>query len=131
LTKFNSIDKVGRFIQVDVDKLNMPIVFSPYERVPIIADKSQWTFKRKFLYAFDSLKNIPFALFLFSAVGSAFCFCGFLLFIEKREFLIVILLLLLLGIILSAYALIGMFYRTLNNNLKPDQFYSIASKSIP
>jgi dolichol-phosphate mannosyltransferase len=131
LLLFNAIDKGGRFIQGDVVKLNMPIVFLPYERLSRMAGKSQWTFKRKLLYAFYALTYSQLALFLISTIGSAFFFCDILLFIEKREFSIVILMLLLLGMIFSLLGLIGMFYRIISNKVKPDQFYSIASKSIP
>ncbi len=54
LLVFNSIDKGGRFIQGDVVKLKLPIEFLPYERLPRKVGKSQWTFKRKLLYAFDA-----------------------------------------------------------------------------
>jgi dolichol-phosphate mannosyltransferase len=54
LLLFNAIDKGGRFIQGDVVKLNLPIVFLPYERLSRKVGKSQWTFKRKLRYAFNA-----------------------------------------------------------------------------
>jgi glycosyltransferase involved in cell wall biosynthesis len=54
LLLFNAINKSGRFIQGDVIKLKLPIVFLPYERLARKAGKSQWTLKRKLLYAFDA-----------------------------------------------------------------------------
>jgi dolichol-phosphate mannosyltransferase len=55
LLMFNAIDKGGRFIQGDVIKLKLPIVFLPYERLARKAGKSQWTLKRKLLYAIDAI----------------------------------------------------------------------------
>lgn len=130
LLAFNNIDNRGRFIQGDVVKLEMPIVFLPYERLARKAGKSQWTFKRKLHYAFDAIAYSRRALLLISLTGSAFFICCFLFFIEKREFSVVFLLLLFLGIILSTLGLVGLVYRALSNRDKLDQFYSIASKSI-
>jgi dolichol-phosphate mannosyltransferase len=131
LLAFNNIVNRGRFIQGDVVKLEMPIVFLPYERLARKAGKSQWTFKRKLHYAFDAITYSRRALLLISLTGAAFFICCFLFFIEKREFSVVFLLLLFLGIILSAFGLVGLLYRALSNRDKLDQVYLIASKSIP
>ena len=84
LLVFNSIDKGGRFIQGDVVKLKMPIVFLPYERLSRKAGKSQWTFKRKLLYAFDAITYSRSVLSTITTTGSVLLFCGIALMV--REF---------------------------------------------
>lgn len=129
LTKFNSIDKGGRFIQVDVVKLNMPIVFLPYERLSRMAGKSQWTLKRKLLYAFDGLTYSPLLWSLFTISGSSLLFSGFFLLVSADKFPFIARVLLLLALILSGIGFWGLVYRSFNYHKKQNVLYNIESKS--
>lgn len=127
---FNAIKKGGRFIQGDVVTLNFPIVFLPYERLARKVGKSQWTFKRKLLYAFDALKYSQSALRILSAFGTTLLLSGIFLMVLTNRFPIISILLLALGFIFSAFGFGGFVCRTLNVQQDDNRFYSIATKLI-
>ena len=72
IDEFNEIDRVGRFLQGDVVKLNGNKVFLSYARLARAFGKSQWTFSRKVNYA-------KVALFYQDRVARILGACFFLL----------------------------------------------------
>lgn len=130
LTKFNSIDKGGRFVQGDVVKLNMPIVFIPYERLPRKEGKSQWTFKRKLLYAFDGLTYSPLLWSLFTISAPSLLFSGFFLLVSADKFPFIAWVLLVLGSILLGIGFWGLVYRSFSYHKKQNVLYNSESKSL-
>jgi glycosyltransferase involved in cell wall biosynthesis len=130
LLVFNSIDKGGRFIQGDVVKLKLPIVFLPYERMSRKVGKSQWTFKRKLLYAFDAITYSRSVLSTITTTGSVLLFCGIALMVREFKPSYLFLLIILSGFILSVFGFFGKVYRSINDQMKPEELYTIDSKSI-
>ena len=130
LLVFNAIDRGGRFIQGDVVKLKLPIVFLPYERMSRKAGKSQWTFKRKLLYAFDAITYSRSVLITITTTGSVLLFCGLVLLVGEINPSNLFLLFMLPGFMLSVFGFFGKLYRSLSDQMKPGQLYTIASKSI-
>ena len=129
LLAFNSIDKGGRFIQGDVVKLKLPIVFLPYERMSRKVGKSQWTFKRKLLYAFDGLTYSSLLWSLFTISVSSLLFSGFFLLVSADQFPFIARALLLLGLILLGIGFWGLVYRSFNYHKKQNVLYKVKSKS--
>lgn len=129
LTKFNSIDKGVRFIQGDVINLNMPIVFLPYQRLERKAGKSQWTFMRKLIYAFDGLTYTPLLWSFFTIFGSSLLFSGFFLLASADKFPIILRVLLLLVFMLLGIGFLVVVYRTFHYHKKQNVLYKIESKS--
>lgn len=130
LLVFNAIDRGGRFIQGDVVKLKLPIVFLPYERMSRKAGKSQWTFKRKLLYAFDAITYSRSLLTAITTTGSVLLFCGLVLLVGEFKPSYLFLLFMFPGFMLSVFGFLGKVYRSFNDQMKPGQLYTIASKSI-
>jgi dolichol-phosphate mannosyltransferase len=130
LLVFNAIDRGGRFIQGDVVKLKLPIVFLPYERMSRKAGKSQWTFKRKLLYAFDAITYCRSLLTSITTTGSVLLFCGLVLLVGEFKPSYLFLLFMFPGFMLSVFGFLGKVYRSFNDQMKPGHLYTIASKSI-
>ncbi len=79
IDQFNTIKKPRRFLQGDVIKLKGMKIFIPYKRLSREAGKSQWTFKRKCIYALNALSYfkiylLKLFLFLLFIIYSIFYF---------------------------------------------------------
>ena len=130
LLVFNSINKGGRFIQGDVVKLKLPIVFLPYERLSRKAGKSQWTFKRKLFYVLDAITYSRNVLSNITTIGSVLLFCGIALMVGEFKPSYFFLFIILPGFIMSVLGFLGKVYRSINDKMKPEELYTIATKSI-